>query len=68
MRTIIVYTRAGKDSAEHPTNSIMSILEEADHLKRCGLRYNAEKDRYLGQMDRDGIRSEMKEGDRDVMV
>ena len=66
IRSVMVYT--GKDSAEHLANNIEPILEEADHLERHGLRYNAELKTYLGQVANDGSKAEKKEGDRDVRV
>ena len=66
IRSVMVYT--GKDSADHLANNIEPILEEADHLERYGLRYNAELKTYMGQVGKDGSMAEMQEGNRDVKV
>ncbi len=66
IRTVIVYT--GKDSKELVQASFDRIIEELDDVREHGLRYTAEKDTFLKQVDHDWTKAPLKAGDWDVAV
>ena len=66
IRTLLVFT--GKDSPENVQANMTRVVEEVKHILDHGLRYTASLNTFLGQVDNDGTKAAMQDGDRDIKI